>query len=55
MAVPSRKSKMIHNFIADQNRTKKESRIEEEDKKVDSEEHDKRIEMLKEMGLIKDN
>ena len=53
MVVPSRRSKMIQNFMKIQEKEKNESTKKIESKKINSEEHKERIEMLKKLGLIK--
>jgi len=53
MVVPSRKSRMIQNFMKIQESQKKEFLKEIKPKEVDPEEHKKRVEMLKKIGLIK--
>ena len=54
MVVPSRKNKMMLNIISDQNRKKNMLKAEHKSEKVDPEEHEERIKMLKKMGLIKE-
>lgn len=51
MVVPSRKSRMIQNFMKNQERVKIKAEIK--NKEVSPEEHKERIELLEKMGLIK--
>ena len=54
MVVPSRKNKMMHKIIKGQERDKKKLKGKDiESKDVNPEEHKKRIEMLKKIGLLK--
>ncbi len=53
MAVPKRKFRMIERAIQNQERTKREGMVKTNEERVSEEEHKKRIEKLKEMGLIK--
>ena len=54
MVVPSRKNRMMHKIIQDQERDKEKLKGNVKEKEVSSEEHKKRIEMSKKIGLIKD-
>lgn len=55
MAVPSRKNRMMQTIIQNQERDKEKLKHKLEDKKIDEEEHKKRMDILKKMGLIKEN
>ena len=50
MAIPSRKNRMIQKIIKDQKRDKEKIKIEP--KEISSEEHHKRLEILKKIGLV---
>ncbi len=53
MAVPSRKNRMMQTIIKNQEIAKEKLKGEVKSKEVTSEEHEKRVKMLKEMGLLK--
>ncbi len=53
MTCPSRKHQAIKNMIGIRERKKKESIKPVEEKKITQEDHEERIKMLKELGLIK--
>jgi len=59
MAIPSRKNQMIKQMIQSVKSIKRdrtledEKKIREKNKSIDEDEHKKRIDMLKNMGLLK--
>ena len=53
MAVPSRKNRMMQKIMKNQERDKAKLKTKAKSQEVSSEEHEKRLEMLKNMGLIK--
>jgi len=55
MAVPSRKNRMMQNIIQNQERDKEKLKGKTESKKISDEEHKKRLDALKKMGLVKED
>lgn len=55
MAVPSRKNRMMQTIIQNQDRDKEKLKPKKEIKNISDEEHKKRLEKLKEIGLIKES
>ncbi len=53
MAVPSRKNRMMQNIIQNQEKDKEKLKSKTDEEKISEEEHKKRLEKLREMGLIK--
>ena len=53
MAVPSRKNRMMQNIIKTQESKKKDNAKELPKKEVSKEEHEERLNKLRELGLIK--
>lgn len=56
MVCPSRKNRMIQTIIQNQDRDKEKLKGEKvKQKEISQEEHNKRVEILKKIGLIKKN
>ena len=53
MAIPSRKNRMMQKIIKSQGQDKEKLKATFENKEIDKEEHEKRLELLKQIGLIK--